>query len=70
MLLQLLQQMYGRHAKPPVDPYARGGKVAPLPHAAHVSAREAQRAFAAAPVVVPAAPRGASGAFAALTGRN
>ena len=71
LLLQLLQQMIGRpYAKPPVDPYARGGKVAPLPHAAHVSAREAQRAFAAAPVVVPAAPRGASGAFAALTGRN
>ena len=53
MLLQLLQQMYGRHAKPPVDPYARGGKVAPLPHAAHVSAREYNRA-AAAPG--PAAP--------------
>ena len=58
MLLQLLQQMYGRHAKPPVDPYARGGKVAPLPHAAHVSAREYNRA-AAAPVIPAEAPPGA-----------
>ena len=50
LLLQLLQQMQGRpYAKPPVDPYARAGKVTPLAHAHHVSMLEQQRAFAQPP---------------------
>jgi len=54
MLLQLLHQMRQTHAKPPVDPYARGGNVAPLPHAAHVATQEYLRAGARP--VVPAEP--------------
>ena len=51
LLLQLLQQMQGHiaYAKPPVDPYARGGRVPPLPHAAHVAVQEYGAAAARPP---------------------
>ena len=58
ILLQLLQQMRrtGLYAKPPVDPYGRGGSVRPLRSSHRVALDEYRQASANPALPVPGPP--------------